>query len=81
MVIYGEGKNFETKKLDVNIYLQQLIKSGIKVRHFNFDMPNTDGSGLDLNLFFKLLPQVLLPNGKIFVTTNSKNLPLFKLEK
>lgn len=81
MMIYGFGKNFETKRIDVNSYLLQLIKSGIKVRHLNFDMPNTNGHGLELRLFFRLLPKVLLPNGKIFVTTNFVNLPLLESAK
>ena len=51
--------------------MDKLIRQRKKVRHFNIDMPNTEEehAPFGFNQFFEKAKKLLLPNGKVFVTS------------
>jgi tRNA G46 methylase TrmB len=62
--------------LDIVTHMRQ---AGLKTRHFNIDMPNDQLDKhcrrydfYEYEKWFKQLPSVLFPNGKIFVTSESE---------
>jgi hypothetical protein len=55
--------------------IDNLIKNGTKVRHVNFKMPHP-GQNYDLENVFHRLKKVLLPNGKVFMS--SEKLPFLE---
>ncbi len=70
----------DLEKNGVHVFSSNLVKAiramkraGVRVRHFNFDMPNPHGTSnrYGLHFFFRELPHVLLPNGKVFIHSES----------
>lgn len=51
--------------------LLELRNFGIRTRHINIDMPSPKQE-YNFEKVFEILPSVLLPNGKVFVTTEDK---------
>jgi len=66
------GKNYKVfGSTRANDYLKQCVDNSIKVRNINFDLPRPVGDVYRIEEFFKLLPKVLLPNGKVFMNSES----------
>ncbi len=55
-----------------NDYLQFCVEKGIKIRNINFDMPMPTGDAYRIDDFLRLLPKVLMPNGKVFMNSERK---------
>jgi hypothetical protein len=68
-----KGPNYDVEWNDVILTVENLIKNGITVRHVNFTYPIPYiNDSLDSYYFLHLLPllkKILLPNGKIFITS------------
>lgn len=64
------------KKMEIVPFLKEMIANGQKTRHFNWDMPRPKDFELKYGLYdmFRLIPKVLLPNGKIFVSSEYESL-------
>ncbi len=68
------AKDFPNIKVAPQYYsafIDEMKKNGWKARHINIDMPDIATS---LEGLFREAPNILLPNGKIFVTAGSKNI-------
>lgn len=63
------GQNFKLERIRFLEKILELIKEGKKVRSINFTYPMRFISSYELNKIFPLLSEVLLPNGKVFVTS------------
>ena len=50
-------------------YLKNCIALRTRFRNINFDMPQPSVEAYDFNQVFDLLPKVLLPNGKVYITS------------
>jgi len=61
--------NYEIHAKRITDFLETLIKQGRKVRHINIDFPEPDLGLYDFKTFFSLIKQVLLPNGKVYITS------------
>ncbi len=75
------GEDLKKKRVslggDANHFLNELTKKGIKVRHLNMDFPYPIGQPRNASrtrLFedvIRSMHRVLLPNGKLFITSES----------
>jgi|GEM_PF-1316822 len=69
---------FNTENLELKIStatqtLREYIKKGIKVRNINIDFPNII-QNYEFATIFDLLKYVLLPNGKVYITSERQHL-------
>ncbi|MFH0970316.1 MAG: hypothetical protein V1776_02540 [Candidatus Diapherotrites archaeon] len=52
-------------------FLEEMIRKNLRTRHINIDMPLTVGFGSTVHAAITNASRLLLPNGKIFITTEN----------
>ncbi len=63
--------NVRRELAPIQTFLNEMIEKGWKTRHINMDMPFPLMAITLAPLLFRAMPRVLLPNGKVYVTTEN----------
>lgn len=68
--------NVEIVPYEIVPFMREMIQKNRRTRHLSINMP-FQLENYNFEQFFKLLPRVIYPNGKVFITSESR----FSLEK
>ena len=82
---YLRGLGVRVRSKTISKFLGEMVQKGWKTRHFNIDMPlpwdpeakpvyGTWRDSYDFKKWFQLAPKVLVPNGKIFISSERSDM-------